>query len=447
MSLLLSFYGDDFTGSTDVLETLSLAGVETALFMKPPSAERLAQFPELQALGVAGTSRSWSPERMRLELPEVFTRLQTLGAPTTLYKICSTFDSSPEVGSIGVALELGREVFGPQPTPLLAAAPRLGRYCVFGNLFARALPGGPAHRLDRHPTMRFHPVTPMAESDLRLHLAEQTSLRTALLDVLSYAQTRDDLERSFEALAQDAEVVLFDALEEAHLERIGALLAAFELPFAVGSSGLAHALALQWAAEGKAAPRAVGPLEATDRLLVLSGSCSPVSAAQLLEAQADGFELIALDTPRLLGEEGAVEAGRVLEQAVASLEQGKSVALHSCLGPDDPRIAGVRSALSARGLEPRLGSARALGTKLGELLRGILEAEPASRVIVAGGDTSGYVALALGLTSLRFKAPLAPGGPLCRAGADGPLDGLEVAFKGGQTGSLDLYVRALRGAP
>src|SRR5712671_3605729 len=96
--LLISFYGDDFTGSTDALEQLTSAGVRTALFIKPPTKKQLASFNNLQAVGVAGMTRSMTPDAMERELKPAFKKLKALGARHVHYKVCSTFDSSPTVG-------------------------------------------------------------------------------------------------------------------------------------------------------------------------------------------------------------------------------------------------------------------------------------------------------------------------------------------------------------
>src|SRR5262245_39594009 len=157
MTLLLTFCGDDFTGSTDSLEALTLAGGRAALFFKPPERALLAErFAGLEAVGVAGVSRSWSPDEMEVGLRPVFEQLRALGAPLLHYKVCSTFDSSPQVGSIGRAIDIGQAVLGGAWVPLLVGAPALRRYTVFGNLFATV--GGTTFRLDRHPTMSRHPI-------------------------------------------------------------------------------------------------------------------------------------------------------------------------------------------------------------------------------------------------------------------------------------------------
>ncbi len=136
----LAYYGDDFTGSTDVMEVLTWAGLPTVLFLKTPTAEALARFPEARAIGIAGEARSRSPEWMSENLPAVFERLKSFGAPLNQYKVCSTFDSSAQVGSIGRALELGLAAFDAAWAPIVVGAPKLRRYQAFGNLFARVGP-------------------------------------------------------------------------------------------------------------------------------------------------------------------------------------------------------------------------------------------------------------------------------------------------------------------
>jgi len=241
-SRLISYYGDDFTGSTDALEALAASGVDTVLFLDPPNEQRMSAFPNCRAIGVAGDSRSRSPEWMTENLPGIFQQLRDYGAPIVHYKVCSTFDSSPQTGSIGRVLEIGWKVFGMRAIPIVVAAPHLQRYVLFGNLFAAG--AGSIHRIDRHPTMAAHPVTPMDEADLRLHLAKQTNLRIALLDIR--AVDGESPEITLEKLRrEDPDAVLFDGLGERSLSRTGRLLWTRRPPgtsFAIGSSGLNHAL-------------------------------------------------------------------------------------------------------------------------------------------------------------------------------------------------------------
>ena len=436
--LLLTWYGDDFSGSTDVMEALERNGVPAVLFLRTPNAREVARFAGVRAIGIAGVSRSHSPEWMSQNLPPVFRTLKSLGAPLCQYKVCSTFDSSPTVGSIGYALDLGQEVFSSKWVPLVIGAPALRRYTLFGNLFATV--DGVTWRLDRHPTMSRHPVTPMAESDLRLHLSRQTNRRIGLIDML--ALQSDSVDDQFEKLlAGGAEVVLFDVLDEASLREIGRLVWRHSAPgqtFAVASSGLEYALVAWWRASGEVPvdPPVYVP-QPCDRILVVSGSCSPVTESQIRWAAANGFAALALDPSALLnGHSDRVAA--VAQEAESALCSGRSVIIYTALGPETT----MTLPEGGSGDEAR----NRIGDRLGELLRSLLTKTGTRRAIVGGGDTSGHAARHLDISALRMVRPLAPGGPLCRAYAENPaLDGLEIVFKGGQVGGPDFFGLTLRG--
>ena len=190
--LLLTFYGDDFTGSTDALEQLTLAGIRTMLFIKPPSPAQLAKFPGLQAIGVAGKPAHSRRMRWNANYARLCSRSKSLAPRHVHYKVCSTFDSSPTVGSIGRVIDVAAKIFPRHSFRCSSPAPSLGRYTVFGQHFARYGIGskGAIHRLDRHPSVSKHPVTPMTEADLTVHLGRQTKKRIALFNILSVAQPK-----------------------------------------------------------------------------------------------------------------------------------------------------------------------------------------------------------------------------------------------------------------
>jgi len=411
---IFSFYGDDFTGSTDALEALVANGVPSVLFLRPPDARDLREFGGCRAVGIAGDSRSRSPAWMREALPAVFGRLRDIGAPVVQYKVCSTFDSSPEAGSIGCALEIGREVFQVPSVPVVPAAPLLERYVVFGNLFAAG--GGAVHRIDRHPSMKNHPVTPMSESDLRLHLVRQTGLRQALVNIV-------DLRADGVPFPEDAGVVLFDGLEPTDLERAAGMIWQHRhapQTFVVGSSGFTYGMLGYWRAQGwLAEPSGCAAAAPTGRLLVLAGSCSPATERQIRRALRAGFHGIRLDPAAL--NPPAAEA-----EALAQLAAGRSVILYSALGPADRVEVGDRHAFAAG---------------MGRLLRNVMLASGVTRVAVAGGDTASHAVQELGISALTFAATLTRGVPLCRA--HGWPGHLELALKGGQVGSDDFFLEAL----
>ncbi len=427
---LIAFYGDDFTGSTDALETLAGAGLRAALFVSPPTADDLARHPGLQAMGVAGMTRSLSPDAMEEELRPAFTALKGIGAPHVHYKVCSTFDSSPRVGSIGRAIDVGASIFEKQFVPLVVAAPALGRYCLFGNLFARMGIGssGAIYRLDRHPSMSRHPVTPADESDLRVHLAKQTFRSIALMDVLAVARPPAQAREALNNILQGkSDIVLFDGLTSEHLRCIGELLDAYasaEAPlFSVGSSGLNSALVAHWTATGRVTPPGefVSPGPAS-QMLVLSGSCSPVTHKQMEYAIKRGFVSLKLDM-----NEPAAE--RTAHALVDALKSGRHVILHT------GEAAGATI------------SGNILGTALGQIARRALKTVRVPRLLIAGGDTSSYAARALGIQCVEMISRLAPGAPLCKAYApDSPADQMQVNFKGGQVGAEQYFVQVANGA-
>ena len=420
--LRLAYYADDFTGATDALESLARAGLRTRLFLDPPSA---AQCAGLDAIGVAGLTRALAPDAMEAALRPAFAALRALGPRHVHYKVCSTFDSSPSVGSIGRAIDVGADIFGGPTVPLLVAAPALGRFCAFGNLFARYGIGGAGaiHRLDRHPSVSKHPVTPMTEADLRAHLAKQTSKSIGLIDVTDLERSPEEGAAALQKLiAVGSGVVLFDGLNSAHLLRVGALidgLVGTAPLFSVGSSGVGAALTAHWGSS----PRSVAATSASATpLLVVSGSCSPVTGGQIDHALANGFTGVAFDP-------ASADSAPALATATAALHSGRSVVIYSSRGQAGAPV-----------------SAEKLGARLGQLARELIARTSLKRLVVAGGDTSSYAGRALGVESLEMLATLAPGAPLCRAGAPGlPADGIEIVFKGGQVGAPELFGTALRG--
>ncbi len=454
---LLAFYGDDFTGSADVMEVLQWHGLRTVLFLDPPSQAELDQFVDLKAFGVAGWSRNMSPIEMERELTPILQRLRSSNAKIVHYKICSTFDSSPTIGSIGKALEIGRDIFQSGIVPIVVGAPNLGRYQAFGNLFARSGLDTEPFRLDRHPTMQCHPITAMSESDLRKHLALQTKMRVGLFDLIRLNERLPKhLSEPYPPTAYDA--LLFDAIYPEHLTTIGHAIDELAMEcapkFVIGSSGIEYAMTAAWSEKSLSekdhhATNSPPKFASTDQLVAITGSCSPVNARQIEWAERNGMECIALDPAMLIQPKTRhTSMEQAVEQALKRLRNGDNVILHSSRGPDDPRVPATIAALRSLGLtdhEVKLQSGRRLGPLFGKILADILAQYPVARVGVAGGDTSGYIARELGITALEAIAPVAPGSPLCRIHATNKLNGVEFIFKGGQVGKDNVWGTLLNG--
>jgi uncharacterized protein YgbK (DUF1537 family) len=429
--LLIAYYGDDFTGSTDVLEALASRGIPTVLFTRIPDEEKLRRFADCRAIGLAGTSRSRPPEWMDQELPQVFAWLRALGAGIVHYKVCSTFDSAPHRGSIGRAMQIGLSVFGQDIAPIVVGAPELRRYTVFGQLFAAY--HGEVFRIDRHPVMSRHPATPMDEADLLLHLGRQTDMPLARIDLADHLAAREGTAFA-DARATGKRAVLIDVYDHASQESAGRLLAA-ELdrtrPLVFGSSGVEYALLCAW--DRRQTPQSIEPLAPVQRIAVVSASCSAVTEAQIRTALDQGFTGVCLDYTALATGQGAqVTFEQAVEQGRIALNAGGSPIVYTALGPSDAY------ASQDAGSDDRVGRA------LGQLLRLLADEFALKRVAVAGGDTSGQALSELDIHALTLRYPIvqSPGSPVCLGHRDVASERtVEIVLKGGQIGQPDYFVR------
>jgi uncharacterized protein YgbK (DUF1537 family) len=431
------YYGDDFTGATDTLGTAARAGLRALLFLKLPDAARLERAGPLDVLGIAGAARAMSPDEMQAELRPVAALFRALkGARVLHYKTCSTFDSAPHIGSIGAAVEVLRAAVDTPWTAIVGGQPNLGRYCLFGHLFAAAGSGGEVFRIDRHPTMRRHPVTPMDESDLRLHLAKQGLADVDSLPFTAAARGAEAIDVALkQALdAPAAPAVLFDVADAAQLAAIGQVLwarARSATLLAVGPSSVVDALGSAMAprnAEARAAQRpAVAP--ASGPVLVLAGSLSPVTARQV--AAARSFDIVWLDAPALARRDAATLA-RHADEIAQGLARGRHVLACTRAPASEAPAAEV--------------DAQALARAGGELLARVLARAPLRRVGIAGGDTSSHGVQALDAWGLSYIADLGAGASLCRVHSDdATLDGMEIMLKGGQMGAPDVFEQLVHG--
>lgn len=415
------WYGDDFTGATDTLATLAERGLRALLFMRTPTAEQLAAAGKLDAIGIAGATRSMAPEIAGVELDAAGRFFAAQGVDILHYKCCSTFDSAPHVGSIGVAVRTLRKHFTNSFVPIVGGQPNLDRYCLFGNLFAAAGSGGEVHRIDRHPTMSAHPVTPMTEADLRRHLMAQGLARIGLLDYRIYEN--GNAETALEAcLTTKPDAVLLDVACVSDLRVIGRLIAKRIQAgpmLAIGPSSVAQALTtiLDERSCIAAGPSTHPGRSRERRVLALVGSLSPVTRAQV-EA-ASGYVRIDVDASRLTSDDAYATALRQQTLDLLTAQNVMLVTRQPAQPPDNPgRVAAAT----------------------GCLLRAIMTDARLSRLVVAGGDTSSHAVAMLDFWGLSYRAAMVPGAPLCKVHSDDArFDGLEIVLKGGQMGPPDFF--------
>jgi 3-oxoisoapionate kinase len=343
---------------------------------------------------------------MDAQLPAAFRALAKLKAPVTHYKVCSTLDSSPTVGSIGRAINIGAPVFGETPgaanwQPFIVAAPAIGRYQAFGNLFAAS--GDGVYRLDRHPVMQQHPVMPMNEADVRLHIGKQTSRGIGLIDFAAM-KSGSGLERFDVELKHGRSLLMLDIVDEETLQWVGALMwgRRDRSLFAIGSQGVEYALVAHWRAKGwlpTVARESVASQQS--QIVAVSGSVSPITASQIDWAEANGFDLIGFTAEASLDKHRwQAEIGAAVERARATLSNGRSPLVVTARGSNDEAVTRFRAKLAASGCDPVEINPR-IGGGLGELVRRLIGEGGVTRAAVSGGDTSGFAMGVLGAYALE----------------------------------------------
>jgi uncharacterized protein YgbK (DUF1537 family) len=448
--LMMAFYGDDFTGSADAMEALTLNGVPTVLFLgKPDPALLKRRLKTVRAVGVAGTSRTMTPPQMDAELPGQFQMLKDLGVPIIHYKVCATFDSSDKIGSIGHAADLAFRVIKPRFGVIVQGVPVLGRYIVFGNHFTTV--GNKTYRLDRHPMMSRHPITPMDEGDLRLHFAKQTAKKVELIDLLQLSKPFNVISNQFDRYIDEGnDIILFDTLDDRNLLTIGRLInkkIGSQPIYAIGSSGFEYAMARYWQSAGIVSkPDPIPPAGPVDQLIVVSGSAADKTAEQIKYAMGQGFEGIRLNTDRLVDPKACKdERNHMIQLSLKFLREGKSIILFSTVGRDDPHIQKTKDKMKSLGIDVN-EVGKHLGKQQGLILRELVETVGLKRVCVAGGDTCSYVLRQMDIHSLELLMPITPAAPLCRAFSEhSTFDGLQLASKGGQIGAPEYFIQVLNG--
>ena len=412
--MLLGCIGDDFTGSSDLANTLAKGGMRVVQYSGVPDGPADAG---VDAGVIALKSRSIpAAEAVRQSL-EALDWLKQQGCRQIFFKYCSTFDSTQQ-GNIGPVADALAEALKAEQVIVCPAFPGTGRSIYQGHLFV-------ADRLLNESGMENHPLTPMIDADLRRWLSHQSAHpvgHVAAMDVLAGA------EAIRAALAHQGEkgnrLIVVDAMCDADLIEIGK--AARDAPLITGGSGVALGLPANF---GKTAAPADWRGQA-GKCVALSGSCSNATRAQVaLHRQTNpAFEI---------DPEVVIDGGQTPKALVDWAMKADGVPLiYSSADPD-----------AVRAVQERFGretSAAALEAFFADLARALVQAG-VSRLLPAGGETSGAVVEGLGLRELQIGPEIDPGVPALRAGDD-----LVLALKSGNFGSEDYFAKAaklLGGAP
>jgi uncharacterized protein YgbK (DUF1537 family) len=425
MAALLGCIADDFTGGTDLAGMLVKAGMRTVQLIGVPGT---AVLDDVDAVVIALKSRTSPVDEAIADSLAALRWLQQAGCRQFYFKYCSTFDSTPR-GNIGPVAEALMRALNTDFTIACPAFPTNGRTVYNGYLFV-------GKQLLSESSMRDHPLTPMTDASLTRVLQAQTIGKVGLVDYPVVEKGAAAItDRFAELRAQGHGLAIVDALSDRDLESIGAACA--DMPLVTGASGIALGLPENFRRLGLLASRgAADALPATGGLrAVIAGSCSAATQKQV-QAMRDQAPAFHVDPLQLA--QGADVVAAALDWAGRHAGQGP-VLMYSTAMPD-----AVREAQRQMGVE-RSGSA--IETAMAAIAVGLVRLG-VGQLIVAGGETSGAVVKALGVSGLRIGPEIDPGVPWTVALQERtPGLPLALALKSGNFGSDDFFLKAWGNVP
>ena len=418
---LLGCIGDDFTGSTDLANTLVRHGMRSVQLIGVP---RRAQQVDADAVVIALKSRSIPAGDAVAQSLDALAWLSAAGCRQFFFKYCSTFDST-DAGNIGPVADALLDALAGDFTLACPAFPENGRSVYKGHLFV-------GDKLLNESGMEHHPLTPMTDANLVRVLARQVKAKVSLVPYETVVRGARAIADDFQRLRADgARFAIVDAVADTDLYAIGE--AAADLPLITGGSGVAIGLPENF--------RRRGLLQATDTAdalpcidglsAVLSGSCSVATQGQVQEMRKT-HPSFKIDLLAHAG--GSNQVNAALSWALPKLPTGP-VLFYTTDTPD-----------AVKTIQTRLGRSKAgaLGEEVLAQIAVQLVAAGVRRLVVAGGETSGAVVNALDITGLRIGPQIDPGVPWT-ASLNEPA--LALALKSGNFGTPDFFTKAFARLP
>ncbi|MBX9650241.1 MAG: four-carbon acid sugar kinase family protein [Xanthobacteraceae bacterium] len=422
MKLVLGCIADDYTGASDLANTLTRQGLRTVQTIGVPPDDLV--LPEVDAVVVSLKSRS-------IEAGEAVTKsraaekwLRGRGAGHVLFKICSTFDST-DAGNIGPVMDALRADSGDAVVLVTPAFPETGRTVYKGNLFVGDVP------LNESP-LKDHPLNPMRDSNLVRVLARQSKTAVGLVDLATLARNSDAVRgRLADLAAKGVGAAVIDAVFDRDLETIGQV--ALDHRLSVGASGIGLGIARALVASGKVKSNAtvtVSESAVGGPAACLAGSCSQATLQQIASAEKT-MAVLHLDPEQVIA--GPEEARRALAWARERISKGP-VLIASSSTPDQVAALQSRHGRDAAG--------HAIEQAMADLAEGLVRSG-VRRLVIAGGETSGAVVDRLGIPGFLVGAEIAAGVPVLRA--VGAKDGaMLLALKSGNFGGTEFFSDALK---
>ena len=423
MKLSLGCIADDYTGASDLANTLTRAGLRTVQTIGVPS-DDLA-LPEVDAVVVSLKSRSIVADLAVSRSRAAEKWLRARGADHVLFKICSTFDST-DAGNIGPVMDALRSDIGEAIVLVTPAFPETGRTVYQGNLFVGAVP------LNESP-LKDHPLNPMHDSNLVRVLARQSQTKIGLVNLATLTRGPDAVRARLADLAgQGIGAVIVDAVFDADLETIGTVALGHRL--SVGASGIGLGLARALVASGRAAAsnasNAISDTPVGGPAACLAGSCSQATLQQVANAE-QAMPVLHLDPEQIIAGKGEVQ--RALGWAGDRLKEGP-VLIASSSTPEEVATLQSRHGRDAAG--------HAIEQAMAEIADGLVAAG-VRRLVVAGGETSGAVVDRLGIPGFLVGAEISAGVPVLRA-VGAKVGEMLLALKSGNFGGPEFFSDALK---
>lgn len=417
--MLLGCVADDLTGATDLALMLTREGLRTVQVNGQPPED--LDLSGIDAVVVALKSRMMPARDAVAVSLEAAGRLRALGARRLMFKYCSTFDST-DAGNIGPVGEALLAFAGGDATIFCPAFPKAGRSIYSGYLFVNGVP------LNESP-MKDHPLTPMRDANLCRVLQRQTQLPVGLV---GFADVEAGAEAIKAAIAREAaagrRALVVDAVTDGHLREIGHAVA--DMALITGGSGIVMGLPAAYLERGllsRLTPPPQTIAAPPGRSIVLAGSCSTATRGQVARAVEAGMPAFQVDPMALA--EGRVDADAVLAWLDTAPSDGP-VLVYSSADPD-----------AVRAVQEKLGT-DAAGHMVEALLGAVAAALPErgfTRLVVAGGETSGAVVGALGIRALMIGPEIDPGVPWTLSLAEPHV---ALALKSGNFGTPDFFLKA-----
>ena len=412
--MLLGAIADDFTGASDLANTLAKGGMATTQFVGVSSTRAPD---DCEAGVVALKTRSIAPEEAVRQSLQAADWLLAQGCEQILFKYCSTFDSTPD-GNIGPVAEALLDRLGTDVAVVCPAFPATGRRIFMGHLFV-------GEALLSESGMEKHPLTPMTDPNLRRWLRRQTKGNVGLVDLDTVRKGSVAIAKAFEEQRiAGNRLVVTDAAADEDLLSIGRALAGHRL--VTGGSGIALGLPENFRSAGRLSGKAMAEAVADGLAIVLCGSCSSASQRQVA-AYLKGHPGLLLDPAALM--DGSI----TVEQALAFVSSHADAAPIVYSTADPSHVAEAQQKFGRAELAAKVENFFA------ELVRGLADSGT-RRIVVGGGETSGAVVEALGIDSLAIGREIDPGVPALLAQRNGPL---ALALKSGNFGAEDFFEKAV----